>query len=138
LSLKLSETANTGTIRGQHAADAPVSFVPWPTYAKVSTHSPGMQYHFRIAAVSNAGISPFLYHALKLYSVFPRIIPGIGGTEMYSQNFKRTLDQRRTDWKDTLFSKVAQLPASVVSNSSYLITIRSETINPTPEPGRSF
>jgi len=74
--------AALGTIRGEHAANAPVSFVPWPTYAKVSTHSPGLQYHFRIAAVSNAGVSPFLYHALKLYSVFPRVIPGIGGTEM--------------------------------------------------------
>jgi len=72
------ERAVLGTIRGEHASGAVVSIIPWPTFSAVNTHIPGLQYHFRIAAVNSAGVSTFLYHELKLDSVFPRVIPGAG------------------------------------------------------------
>jgi len=72
--------AQLGTTQTAHEASDTVSSVLWPSQRRAST--PGERYNFRIAAYNAAGISPFVYNAMKLLEVFPRTLPAAGNVPM--------------------------------------------------------
>ena len=74
------ERGALGTVAAAHSALASVSRVTWPLRGTAVT--PGPQYHYRIAAYNDAGMSPFTYFTFKIADVSPTELITVGGQKI--------------------------------------------------------
>lgn len=74
------ERGALGTVAAAHSVLAGVSRVTWPL--RGTAVAPGPQYHYRIAAYNDAGMSPFTYFTFKIADVSPTELITVGGQKI--------------------------------------------------------